>query len=131
MQVVIAGSATLQKHIQKWIHYWNSKDGYSVLDYPKLIPKKDFKKLYPNIHKNFFKNIIESDILFVANERKNNIDGYIGAETFAEVAFAVIQKIVYKKKIKIILAHKPSSKVNSFSEISLWLKLGWIDKVIE
>ena len=57
MKLVIAGSTKLQDEIQKWIEYWNSKDGYSVLDYPKIIPQNNFENLYPDVHKNFFKNM--------------------------------------------------------------------------
>ena len=87
MKVVIAGSTSLPENIKKWIEYWNSKDGYSVLDYPKAIPQDNFDNLYPDVHKNFFKNITEADILFIANGEKKGINGYIGAETFAELGF--------------------------------------------
>ena len=56
--------------------------------------------------------------------------GYIGPETFAELAFAVIRKISNKQKIKIILARMPSKKVASHEEIKRWLRLGWIDEIL-
>ena len=127
MKVVIAGSVKLQNEIGKWITYWNRKVGYSVLDYPKAIPQNNFKKLYPNIHKNFFKNITKADVLFVANDKKNGIDGYIGAETFAELGFGLAQKLVYGKNIKLILANMPAKEVACYNEIVLWKRLGWID----
>jgi hypothetical protein len=130
MKVVIAGSTKLQNEMQKWIEYWNSKDGYLVLDYPKIIPQDHFEKLYPDIHKNFFKNITETDVLFIANEKKNGIDGYIGAETFAEFGFGLAQKLVNGKNIKLILANMPSKEVACYDEIVLWKKLGWIDEIV-
>jgi len=130
MKVVIAGSAKLQNEIQKWIDYWNSNDGYSVLDYPKTIPQDNFEELYPAVHKNFFKNITETDILFIANEKKNGIDGYIGAETFAELGFGLAQKLVNGKNIKLILANMPAKESACYDEIILWRKLGWIDEVL-
>lgn len=130
-KVVIAGSAKLQDEIKKWIQYWSSKDGYTVLDYPKVISRDNFENLYPDAHKNFFKNIAEADVLFIANEKKNGIDGYIGAETFAELGFGLAQKLVNNKNIKLILVHMPAKEVACYDEIVLWRKLGWIDQIID
>lgn len=130
MKVVIAGSASFQENIKKWIEYWNSKTGYSVLDYPKAIPQDNFDNLYPGVHKNFFKNITEADILFIANAEKKGINGYIGAETFAELGFGLAQKLVYGKNIKLILANMPAKEVACYDEIILWNKLGWIDEIM-
>ncbi|MEK7635379.1 MAG: hypothetical protein AAB446_03055 [Patescibacteria group bacterium] len=126
MKVVIAGSARLQNEIQKWIEYWNSKDGYSVSNYPRAIPQDNFEKLYSDIHKDFLKNIVEADVLFIANEKKNGINGYIGAETFAELGFGLAQNLINGKNIKLILANMPSEEVACYDEIVLWQKLGWI-----
>jgi len=127
MKVVIAGSAGLQEEIQKWIQYWDSKEGYSVLDYPHALPRENFESLYPTVHTDFFKHIIEADVLFIANDKKKGIDGYIGAETFAELGFGLAQNLVYGKNIKLILAHMPAKEVACYDEIVLWLKLGWIE----
>ncbi|MEI7619983.1 MAG: hypothetical protein WCJ57_00225, partial [Candidatus Falkowbacteria bacterium] len=102
-----------------------------VIDYPQAIPEDSFESLYPERHKTFFKNIIEADILFVANNQKNEIDGYIGAETFAELGFGLAQKLIYGKDIKLILSRMPSKEVACYDEIVLWLKLGWIDQVLD
>ncbi len=130
MKVVIAGSAKLQDEIQKWIQYWNSKEGYLVLDYPRFMAQDEFENLYPDIHKNFFKNITQADILFIANEAKDGVDGYIGAETFAELDFGLAQRLINEQNIKLILARMPSKKVNGYDEIVLWKKLGWIDELL-
>lgn len=126
IKVVIAGSASLQNEVSKWKKYWSEKENHVVIDFPLAIKSKNFTKIYPNIHKNFFRNILKADILFVANEDKKGISGYIGAEVFAELVYGMMQKLISKQKIKIILAKKPSSKVQSFEEVNLWLKLGWI-----
>lgn len=123
-KVVLAGSVSMQKEINKWRKYWEKN--YIVLDYPKPIDKDQFLKLYPNVHKEFFKKIIQTDILFVMNENKNNIKGYIGAETFSELTFALVQNLLYNKNIEIILYKMPSKEVNCFEEINLWISLGWI-----
>ena len=60
------------------------------------------------------------------NEDKNGIKGYIGAESFAELCFGVVQNFIYNKNIEIIILQMPDEKVQSYQEIVLWLKLGWI-----
>lgn len=127
MKVVIAGSATLQDEIQKWISYWNGKEGYEVVNYPQAIPPDEFEKMYPKVHTQFFKDITDADVLFIANEKKNGIEGYIGAETFAELGFGLAQNLVYGKNIRLVLAHVPAKEVACHNEIVLWLKLGWIE----
>lgn len=131
MKVVIAGSASLENEIQKWVEYWNNQEDCSVLNFPKAIPMDQFEKLYPEVHKDFFKDINRADILFVANEKKKGINGYIGAETFAEFSFGLTKKLIENKDIKLILAHMPAKEVACYDEIMLWNKLGWIDRIIE
>ena len=128
-RVVISGSAKLQDSINFWIKYFENK-GFNILDYPRPIEKEKFMELYPKIHKDFFENITETDILFVMNETKEQIDGYIGAETFAELTFALMQNLIYNKNIQIVILRMPSINVQSYEEINLWLKLGWI-KLLE
>jgi len=125
-KVVIAGSASLQNEIHQWIDYWNTQKGHKVIDFPKFIPQEGFHEIYPKIHHEFFKNLRKANLLFVANENKNGIVGYVGAETFAEAAFVVSENLIDRKKIKVLLRQMPSPKVQSFDEIRLWLKLGWI-----
>ena len=124
-KVVIAGSAKLQDRIAYWIDYFEKND-YIVLDWPKAIDEKQFKELYPDIHKQFFENILKTDILFIMNEDKDDIYGYIGAESYAELAFGVAQNLIYNKNIELILNKMPSKKVQCYNEIKLWLSLGWI-----
>jgi hypothetical protein len=130
MKVVIAGSAKLQDEMKKWVEYWNGKEGHSVINHPRVIPEENFYDLYPDVHKQFFKDITEADILFVANGKRNGIEGYIGAETFAELAFGLAQKLLHGKDIKLILASMPDREVASYDEIVLWQKMGWIDEII-
>ncbi len=130
MKVVISGSISLQKNLKEWIKYWSDKKGDSVLDHPKAIPKNDFDRLYPSVHKNFYKNITKADVLFIANDTKNGFDGYIGPSTFAELGFGIALKLIHGKKIRIILANMPSKDVSCYNEIVLWKKMGWIDDVL-
>jgi len=124
-KVVITGSASLQDKINHWKEFWENK-GYLVIDYPHPISQENFLEEYPSVHTEFFRHINETDILFVINEDKNGIIGYLGAESFAEMCFGVTQNLLYDKKIEIILLKMPSLNVSSYAEISLWLKLGWI-----
>lgn len=126
VKVVIAGSASLQNEIAKWKKYWDSKDGHIVIDFPLAIKNKNFIEVYPKVHKDFFRNILKTDILFIANEDKKGVRGYIGAEVFAELVYGLMQNLISNQKIKILLAKNPLPKVQSFEEIKLWLKLGWI-----
>ena len=124
-KITISGSAKLQDKINNWRDYFKKLE-YEILDYPKPIDSKYFMELYPEIHRKYFENISNSDILFIMNEDKNGIDGYIGAETYAELAYAVIQNLNYGKNIDVVLLKMPSNKIQCYDEIKLWLELGWI-----
>lgn len=125
-KIVIAGSASQEEKSKYWKSFWQN-EGYLVTAYPEPILKETFERDYPRVHKEFFQNITEANVLFIMNEDKKGISGYIGAETFAELCFGVIQNSVYDKHIKTILLKMPSKEVQSFDEIELWLKLGWIE----
>jgi regulatory protein YycH of two-component signal transduction system YycFG len=124
-KVVIAGSSSLQEKIQYWKKFREDK-GYLVINYPAPIPKETFLEEYPEVHRKFFKDITETDILFVMNEDKNNIIGYLGAESFAEMCFGISRNLIHNKNIEVILLQLPENKVQSYDEINLWLKLNWI-----
>lgn len=124
-KVVIVGSASLQDKIQYWKKFWEDK-GFSVINYPISISKETFLEEYPKIHMDFFKNINETDILFVMNDDKDGIVGYLGAESFAEICFGVAQNLIYNKNIEVILLQMPDKRVQSYDEVNLWLKLNWI-----
>lgn len=123
-KVVIAGSAKLQQEIQNWRELFKNKD-YEVLDYPKKIDETEFMELYPNVHKEFFENITKTDMLFIMNEDKNGIEGYIGPAVFAELSYGIIEYL-NDRDILLMLLKMPSKEVIGYEEINLWLKLGWI-----
>jgi hypothetical protein len=124
-KIIIAGSAKLQKEATHWVNYWQSKN-FEVTDYPKKIEPSEFEKEYPDIYRLYFKRLLVADILFVMNEDRNGVRGYIGAETFAEMAFAVANNQLGKTKIEIVLLKKPSNKCIGSDDVNLWLKLDWI-----
>ncbi len=124
-KLIISGSAKLQNQIKYWVDRFESK-GHQVIDYPKPLDAKRLAELYPATFTDFYKNIEKADILFVLNKDRKNIEGYIGAATFAEMSYAIAQKHNHGQKIDIILYKKPSTDVFCHDEISLWLELGWI-----
>ncbi len=124
-KVVIAGSAKLQEDVNKWLKNFKIKD-YQILDYPRAIEEGNFIELYPTIHAEFLENITKTDMLFLMNEDKNGIVGYIGYEAYAELLFGLSLKLIYNKNIELIILKKPSQDVGCYEEIALWLKLGWI-----
>ncbi len=124
-KVVIAGSAKLQRKIDKWIKFFQNKN-YEVLDYPRPIEDSRFMELYPNVHIKFLENITKTDMLFIMNEDKNGIVGYIGYEVYAELLVGLSQKLIYNKNIELVVLKMPSLDVGCYEEINLWLKLGWI-----
>ncbi len=124
-KIVIAGSAKLQNRIDNWINYFKNKS-YEVLDFPKKINELTFMNAYPSIHTEFFENITKTDVLFIMNEDKNGVEGYIGYETYAELTFGLAQKLIYKRNIELVILKIPSKEVGCYEEINLWIKLGWI-----
>ena len=124
-KVVITGSVKLQAEINNWTNFFKNNN-YEVLDYPREIEETKFMKKYPIRHKEFFESITKTDILFIMNEDKNWITGYIGAESFAELAFGLTQNLLYNKNIELVILKMPSPEVQCYDEICLWLKLGWI-----
>lgn len=124
MKIVIAGSAKNPEAIQKWVVYWKSE--YDIVDYVKPIDPHNLTEEYKEVFISFYNAIAQTDVLFVANEKSNDIEGYIGSAVFAEIAFAIAQKQVHGQEIKILLAHEPSPSVNGYGELMLWKMLGWI-----
>ena len=124
-KVVIAGSAKLQKEVDKWLKVFKNQN-YEILDYPRAIEESKFMELYPHIHTEFLENITKTDVLFLMNEDKNGIVGYIGYAAYAELLFGLSQKLIYNKNIELVIFKMPSRDVRCYEEIDLWLKLGWI-----
>ncbi len=111
--------------MSSWLDFFQ-RNNYEILDYPKLIEEQRFMELYPNIHIEFFQNIVKTDVLFIMNEDKNDIVGYIGYEAYAELLFGLTQKLIYNKDIELVVLKMPSRDVECYNEINLWLELGWI-----
>ena len=124
-KVVIAGSAKFCDEMSEWKEYFENK-GHEVINYPKKIDQRNAQE-YQHVYIKFFESLNETDILFVVNKNKNGIEGYIGAETFAELTYALIQKKVNGQNKKIYLLKMPSEQVACYTEIRNFIELGWIE----
>lgn len=114
-KVVVSGSLLNKDKIDYWVNYFTKK-GYDVINHPKET-NENFIKIYSN----FYKSIDEADILFIVNERKNNVDGYIGVATYAELAYGIIKKINDNKDIDIYVVNKPN-----IDEVNAWIDLNMV-----
>lgn len=124
-KLVIAGSSKFLDEIEKKKEFFENQ-GYNVINYPKKINPGNEEE-YKKAHTNFFESLNETDILFVLNQDKNGIEGYIGAETFAELSYTVVQNTVNGTNKKIYLFKMPSKEVACYMEIKNFIKLGWIE----
>ena len=124
-KLVIACSSKFEKEIEDWKEYFE-KQGCQVINYPKKIDQEN-EKVYKEVYLKFFKFLDETDILFVLNGEKNGIEGYIGAETFAELSYTMVQRVNHNKDKKIWLLNKPSKEVKCYTEVIDFIKLGWIE----
>lgn len=122
--IVIIGSSKFLDKIEKLKDYLINK-GYNVIEYPKKINHLD-EKVYINRYKSFFSALDSADEIFVANFDKNEIRGYVGAESFAELSFIVANNVLKNENRKIYLLNKPSEEVSSYFELNSFIKLGII-----
>lgn len=120
-KIVISGSSKLQEELITWKKYFEQK-GYKVIDYPKQISKENLKDAY----KGFYESLEKADVLFLMNEEKKGIKGYIGSSSMAEVIYAIMLNQIHNKKIEIYILNMPSKEVSCYDEIKLFLETGWI-----
>lgn len=130
-KVVISCSASLENEIKKRKSRRESK-GTEVINFPKKI-EPFATESYGKLHTQFYKDIVDTDILFIMNEDKNGIEGYIWMSVFAELHFAVTQNTLYQKNKKIFLLKSPSPQVGCYEEImlrkELWRIQIWLPTV--
>ena len=72
-KVVISGSKSLYVEAKYWKKKFEDM-GYTVLNYP-----HECDGNLEEAYKKYFEDIKNCDIFFLMNERKGNIEGYIGA----------------------------------------------------
>lgn len=121
-KVVISGSTKLLDDVSIWKKKFEDK-GYQVINYPHIDEEISIGEIY----KQFYKDIEECDIFFLMNERKGNIEGYIGASVFGELTYAIMNNVVHNKNIKVLMLDMPSVALFCHEEIVRWLDMGWIE----
>ncbi len=122
-KLVLSGSASCQKEL---LELKSALDkSYEIIDYPRSISKDEFMSIYPIRHKEFYQALDVCDLFILCNFDKNGVSGYVGAAGFAEMAYIVNRKL-NGANVEIYIFKEPSSQAQSYDEIQLWLKLGWI-----
>ena len=96
--------------------------GYEVIYYPKQVSKENLKDIY----KSFYESLEKTDVLFLMNEERKGIKGYIGPSSMAEVIYTIMLNQIHNKKIEIYILNMPSREVSCYDEIKLFLENGWI-----
>ena len=123
--LVISGSAKDQAAVRRWVDHRTGR-GYEVVDYPAPIPQDRFVDEYPGVLQAFFDRLAECDVLFVMNEDRKGVIGYVGAATFAELSYAVVRNVRQQRPVEIIVLQPVGDDVHGADEINLWHDLGWI-----
>lgn len=125
-KLVIAGSSKLVEQCAYWRGYFEGR-GYDVIDYPSPVPFDDeHANEITDVYTSFYQNLDRTDILFVMNEDKDGIGGYIGPSAIAELTYAIIGNLNHGKKVEITLLQMPSEDQKCFGEVKFWLNQGWI-----
>lgn len=107
MKIIICGSISKAKEILK------ARDELAhmghVVEIPEGVKRPEIRskidaaqeekaniKIEHDLIKGYFKKIQKSDVVLVINPEKNGVEGYIGGNTFLEMAFAhVLEKPLY------------------------------------
>lgn len=74
----------------------------------------------------FYERLAGCDALFVMNEDRDDVVGYVGAATFGELSYAVARNACGHKPIEIVVLQPVGDDVHGCEEIRLWKDLGWI-----
>jgi hypothetical protein len=110
--------------------FWKNhfeQNGYEVIATPEVWDDaKDFTQQLTDLYRDFYVAIDKCDAFFLANEDKNGITGYIGANGTAELIYATMQNIVHGKNIDIYIAKIPDESVLAHDEVTSFIKTGWI-----
>lgn len=122
MQIAIAGSAKLSERIDFWREWWQ-KQGAEVLAYPQVGKAEK----YPDLYKRYFVALDSIELLFVMNEDKAGVQGYIGAQTFAEMSYVNARNLLAKQQTRIVLLREPAPENACYDEVKLWLDLDWVE----
>lgn len=123
-KIIISGSAFFYKEALELKEKLERKD-YYVIDYPKKINNNEIE--YKKAFETFYDNLNKTDDMILLNLDKNEIQGYIGYESFAELCYLVIKKIRQNNNYKIYIYKMPSKEVGCYEEIKHFIELGYIE----
>lgn len=129
-KIVISSSEYFYKEAKEWKTKLENM-GHIILGHVEQVLNTDiiyenFLDKYENFHKEFYKKILEADILLVLNLDKGNIYSYIGPSVFAEIAFTIGLNISLDKNIDIYCLNPIPLSLSYSYELNLWRELGWI-----
>ncbi len=96
-KIVISGSSKFQEKVNYWLEYFKNEN-YEILDYPKLIEEENYAIELPDVYRNFYTALENTDVYFLMNEEKRGIKGYIGASSIAELTYVVILNLIHQSK---------------------------------
>lgn len=121
-KITICASNAFITEAEKWKRQLEEK-GYEIIKIPVVLNSN-----YEEIHKLHYAKIVESDIVFILNLKKNGVENYIGPSVFAEIAFTIGLNLVLDKKIEIFCLNEIPDNLSYSEELLLWRELGWIKK---
>lgn len=112
------------------IIFWKlklEKSGYVVIQYPKQFTG-EFLPNYKEEFTKHYQKMAESDAVLVLNMRKKDIDGYIGAAVFAEIAFTVgLNRTSHvNKKVDVYCLNPFPDSLPYSEELQHWVDLEWL-----
>ncbi len=143
-KLVISGSAKLHERALYWRGYFEGR-GYEVIDWPAPVSLEaetldepqtapglslgrwlssndsDYAERLTNVYKRFYKNLDQADAFFLMNEDQNGIEGYIGASSFSELMYAIINNLNRGRKIDIYILKMPGKNQSCYEEVKFWI----------
>lgn len=143
-KLVISGSAKLHERALYWRGYFEGR-GYEVIDWPAPVSDEeetldepqaapglslgrwlksgdaDYAERLKKVYQRFYKNLDQADVLFVMNEDKNGIEGYIGPCVFAELTYVLMANMNRGHQTEIQLLQMPSKEQGCYEEVKFWL----------
>lgn len=143
-KLVISGSSKLHERALYWRGYFEGR-GYEVIDWPAPVSLEaetldepqtapglslgrwlnssdsDYAERLTNVYKRFYKNIDQADAFFLMNEDQKNIEGYIGASSFSELMYAIINNLNRGRKVDIYILKMPAKEQSCYEEVKFWI----------
>lgn len=148
-KLVISGSSKLYERALYWRGYFEGR-GYEVIDWPRplfegedltaeeqpapglplgaIIQPSDprYADGMTQFYKKFYKHLDRADTHFIMNEDKDDIQGYIGPGTIAELTYSIILNLNRGHTTDIQLLQMPSKNQKCYDEVKFWLDQKWI-----